>query len=119
MSLPGNDVEDARMADFEKAQEKFEEESEKLLMAVYDALYKVSLSPSPQAYTDLCFFPGTSGGVLAFGGTGAGTGASCGSRSVPLHLEGPPVFPARPALGAHRPLAPAQGGDGGPGHDSA
>lgn len=53
-SLPDNDIEDARMADFEKAQERFEEESEKLLMAVYDALYKVSWARVMDAQILLC-----------------------------------------------------------------
>ena len=41
VALPEDDIENARMAGYEKQQEKLEEESEKLLMAVYDALYKV------------------------------------------------------------------------------
>ena len=44
IAVPASDVEDARLGEFEKVQERFEEESEKLLMAVYDALYKARLS---------------------------------------------------------------------------
>ena len=45
-ALPPEAEEDACLADFHKRQDKFEEECEKMLMAVYDALYKAGPQPS-------------------------------------------------------------------------
>ena len=53
MPLPGEDAGDAGLADFERRQDDFEEQSEKMLMAVYDALYKACRLASLPLYLSL------------------------------------------------------------------
>lgn len=51
-ALPPEAAEDACLADFHRRQDKFEEACEKMLMAVYDALYKAG--PPPSILEDEC-----------------------------------------------------------------